>query len=365
MVNLILLISFVLDPLVWVRSAKGKFNQKKRLVYLFVVVDFIISVLSQYTNIVDVIGQTIQSIFAFGHIIFFMYVSFDGKAKKKIVHIGTMFMLYLVSELVAILLLSLLIPTEEISGYGIWNAGGSLMAKVVMLALVEVSRKKRFSIKSDMVPMVFLLILVEIPLGVLFRESKGSIVSVIMLSVIQIISAVTAVYIRRLLFVKNSEIACMQEQTTTAEGKILELEQIIEGLKQATKIESMVEKENDSSDASCIQVLEFFENRKKITVSIENIMYIERVGRKIQIVEQNAKHSVNSSILKIQSSLNENFEKINQGTIVNLKYVTSCTAECVILSGGISLYPSRSFTRAYQKGSETLWQQQYQKRSLN
>ncbi|MBR3772362.1 MAG: hypothetical protein IKL07_08840, partial [Clostridium sp.] len=101
MVNLILLISFVLDPLVWVRSAKGKFNQKKRLVYLFVVVDFIISVLSQYTNIVDVIGQTIQSIFAFGHIIFFMYVSFDGKAKKKIVHIGTMFMLYLVSELVA------------------------------------------------------------------------------------------------------------------------------------------------------------------------------------------------------------------------------------------------------------------------
>lgn len=67
---------------------------------------------------------------------------------------------------------------------------------------------------------------------------------------------------------------------------------------------------------------EFLYGRKKVTIRQSNIIYIERVNRKIRIATRQFDYEINGKISDVESSLMEAFLKINSGTLVNLHYVT-------------------------------------------
>lgn len=70
------------------------------------------------------------------------------------------------------------------------------------------------------------------------------------------------------------------------------------------------------------QTFEFFYERKKVTIRQNNIIYIEKVNRKIRIATRQFDYEINGTINEMESNLMDAFLKINSGTLVNLHYVT-------------------------------------------
>lgn len=71
------------------------------------------------------------------------------------------------------------------------------------------------------------------------------------------------------------------------------------------------------------QTYEFFHERKKVTIRQSNIIYIEKINRKIRIATRQFDYEINGTINEVESKLMEDtFLKINSGTLVNLHFVS-------------------------------------------
>lgn len=71
------------------------------------------------------------------------------------------------------------------------------------------------------------------------------------------------------------------------------------------------------------QTYEFFYERKKVTIRQNNIIYIEKINRKIRIATRQFDYEINGTINEVESNLmDDTFLKINSGTLVNLHYVS-------------------------------------------
>ncbi len=347
MVNVLLILAFVIEPLLWYQSAKAKFSVKhKKAVQLFILLDLLDSLLGQYTSLQEYTGQAFHTIFFFSYITVFICCSFCGSIRDKLKHMGTMILLYLASDLISMFVLSIFVTVDQISGDGIWNAAGMLLSRLVMFGLIQVVIRRKISISVEMIPLTFILVLMEIPLVVLFKEassSKGNAVGIVMCSVIQVLAVIMIYYVKRLFGIKNTLLSYVLEESkrieNELESKSARLDIVMEELTEL-KNQSKVDIERADIEKPCL--LEFFENRSKVIINRSNILYIERCGRKIAIVEQDGqKHEINSSITKMINLLGDQFEKINQGIVVNKNCIISVDNECVRLRGDIVLYASR------------------------
>lgn len=342
MTNVLLILAFVAEPLLWYQSARVKFYVKnKKAVQLFMLIDLADSLLNQYTNLSNYTGQAFHSVFFFAYITAFICCAFKGSIKSKLKHTGTMFIIYLASDIVAMLILSVFATIDQIAGNGIWNAAGMLLSKIVMCCLIQIVVKRSVSISSEMIPFAFLMTAMEIPLVVMFKSScSGSIVSIVMCSVIQVTAVTMICYAKRLLCKKN---ALLSNVFAELENKTMKLHIVMEELKEL-KLQKETNAQEKVEENS--RMLEFFENRKKVHINKDDILYVERLGRKIVIVEQSGnQHEVNSSIVKLYDILGEQFEKISQGILVNRKYIIEVDKDCVKLKNGIVLYASRKMMK--------------------
>ncbi len=87
--------------------------------------------------------------------------------------------------------------------------------------------------------------------------------------------------------------------------------------------------------------------KKKINQAI--ILYIERIEAQSVIVTNASKHYVYETITSLASRLEENFLRINQGIIVNLKEVTSIQGSEVTLKTGEVFSVGRTYSKEVKK----------------
>lgn len=94
MVNVLLVLAFVTEPLLWYKSASAKFSIKyKKAADIFMIIDLLDSLLGQYTNLTECIGQALHSLLFFTYIGVFICCAFEGSIRSKLRHIGTMFVI--------------------------------------------------------------------------------------------------------------------------------------------------------------------------------------------------------------------------------------------------------------------------------
>ncbi|SES69515.1 LytTR family DNA-binding domain-containing protein [[Clostridium] polysaccharolyticum] len=346
MVNVLLILAFVAEPLLWYQSAKSKFYVKsKKAIQLFMLIDLVDSLLNQYTKLANcTILQTFHSLVFFTYITVFICYAFEGSIKSKLKHTGTMFLVYLASDIIAMLILSIFATVEQISGNGILNAAGMLLSKIVMFCLIQIIIKRSVSISSEMIPFAFLMIAMEIPLVVMFKSScSGSIVNIVMCTIIQMTVVAMICYVQQLLCAKNTIFANFKKKEAELEKKTIKLHMLTEELKELKLKETNTQEKTEKNSS----MLEFTENRKKIYINRDSILYVERYARKIIIIEQDGqKHEINSSIAKMFELLGEQqFKKINQGILVNRKYIINVDKDCVKLKNGTVLYASKKMMK--------------------
>ena len=103
------------------------------------------------------------------------------------------------------------------------------------------------------------------------------------------------------------------------------------------------------------------ENRKKIMIRYEDIVYIEAWDKQSVIRTIKCDHKTNRSLVSFQKELdNELFARVNQTYIVNLDYVISYKNKQIVLDG---IPGSLSIGRTYAKGLEQKWTDHKLKRS--
>lgn len=96
-------------------------------------------------------------------------------------------------------------------------------------------------------------------------------------------------------------------------------------------------------------VLHFICNREKISLVQKNIIYMEKVQRKVNIVTPWKTFSPYISIAELEKVLISDFIKINQGTLINRREVLFWDTKTVTMSTGDCL----SIGRGYRKKRKT------------
>lgn len=343
MIHILLILSFLLEPFIWGYSACRLNRKYKRYsLILYVLFDFLMSMLEQYSDIVGITGQGFWSMFYFIYSTMFICLCFKDKLKKKLLHTGIMLIITLVSDIIVILVFSIVgINADLISGDGIINAVAMLLTKCVMFAIVKIVLVKDISISSDYIPVFFLIAVLEVPGVVNFKNNV--IINgfyVVGYAVCQFVAGGILLYIKRINDRKRVELTKAMQKADSLEKRLkyktLLLQTEIEQ-HQALKIKLESEKE----EVNRSNTFEILENRQKVLIDKDKIMYIERINRKIVIIEQEKQHEINSSIKKLESELGDGYIKISQGILVNKKYIDKIENEAVYLINGIVLYASR------------------------
>lgn len=88
-------------------------------------------------------------------------------------------------------------------------------------------------------------------------------------------------------------------------------------------------------------VIEFYSDRNKVIIKQKNIMYIERVGRKVIIFAMQKKYDTIKTLSELEKELESFFVKVNQGTIVNMYEITNIENAHVYLANGTSFKLTR------------------------
>lgn len=340
MINALLILSFIIEPLLWLYASKKRFEIKNvKVAHMFIVLDITISMLEEYTRLVEWIGQELPSIAFFIYMTLFVCIAFDGAAKKKLLHAGLMLMFTLTSDIIVMMALSMLgISTEQMSS-GFFNVLARLISKIVMLGIIQFVFKKKFSINAELIPFLFLIAILEVPGALVFKDSSNiSILYIIIFATCQIGAGILLFYISHIIAKKKQVFVDVLEKSKILE---MELENKTAELDKTMQFQKRLFQEQQVTQLRSSEEIEFFENRKKVRVKKSDILYIERTGRKILIVEQYAQHEINSSIVQLQKELGEDFCKISQGVLVNKKQIYSVEADVVKLKNRKILYASR------------------------
>lgn len=95
-------------------------------------------------------------------------------------------------------------------------------------------------------------------------------------------------------------------------------------------------------DEDTSKFLEVFDNRKQTLIKLDDIIYIEKIGRKVMIFTMIKDICVAESITTLEGRLNANFLKANQGTIVNKRYVNRLEGDTIYMTTMNKVKVSRS-----------------------
>lgn len=91
-----------------------------------------------------------------------------------------------------------------------------------------------------------------------------------------------------------------------------------------------------------VRFIEVFDNRKQVLVKVEDIIYIEKSGRKVTLYTMSKDIRVTQSIATLEGSLGKDFLKVNQGVLVNKRYVNRLEGDIVYTTTGEAIKISRN-----------------------
>lgn len=328
--RVILIIAYIIGACVWLYSMDVAFEQKykKKFYTTYIIFDIMMELLNEFTVVGEVTNGLPFTILTFAYTASFICIMYNGKTHRKLLHVGVLFLMSLVCDFVTVVcFVASGASMKQMSEEGMYNSIATILSKVLLYLLIKfVYRKIR--IDNIVMPIVYLMIILELPSIVLFKtETKFLIVYVIS----QAAALAVAVYIVKIFKNKKEERMELEEKAIKYRSRAVELEEEARKLEEKAKKFEMraieLEEQMKNSDYSMI---EFYENRKKILVDSEEIVFAERVGRKVVIKTLSGEHEINITIQNLCEKLGRRFIRINQGTIVNQKYIKKIEGETLL-----------------------------------
>lgn len=367
LINLLLIISFVIEPLIWFYGIDFKCERKytKRLPYiLHIAIIYTISSIYQFTNISELLGGLFYTVIFTTSMIFFICFCYKGKTYKKLFYVGALSILSLLSDLIIVIFFSILGMDLAQMTNGIYNALATTCSKVVFCTLTFVLNKIKININSDTAMIVIVLTIIELPSVVLFNGEKISNIFLTTYILSQIAIVLMVMYFKKTINTrKNKEDEAKQKaielekRVKSAIERAMELERQKE--ETALKLKKLEEQERvarkkaielEQELNSKTNMIEIIENRKKIFLNIEDIIAAERVNRKVLLTTKKSKHEINKSISYLEEQLGGSFIRINQGTIINKLYIERADGESLYLKNGRTFHIPRERVKEVKEG---------------
>lgn len=88
--------------------------------------------------------------------------------------------------------------------------------------------------------------------------------------------------------------------------------------------------------------IEIYHNRMQIVMKVEDIIYIEKSGKKVTMFTMSRDVEATQSIASLENTLGESFLKINQGILVNKRYINRIEGDMLYTTTGETLKISRN-----------------------
>lgn len=92
-----------------------------------------------------------------------------------------------------------------------------------------------------------------------------------------------------------------------------------------------------------MKTLEIVCERKKISIPVEKIIYIERAGRQVKVICKRECYMTYDSLKDILSRLTKNFIRCHTGYIVNKDYVIAFKSRYIELVNNINISIGRVY----------------------
>ncbi len=348
--NILIIVAYLFESCIWVYSMGLRFERKydlKRMYISYITMSLAISLIGQFSSLsID----TLFTILEFATTSLFICICFMGKTVKKILHVGILFIISLICDLIVFICMTASgISSELLASDGVENAIATLLSKCVACFIIRILYK-RVRLETVYAPLIFLTIVLELPSIVMFRTMKEK-PSYLVLYIISQLAAVGLVsYIIK--FVKNKT-----SETEKVFVKVANLEQQAEEYRRKAEEYKLKaeELERDALELECSvtidtpETIEVTENRKKRNIHTSEIISCERVGRKINITTIDDTIEINSTITRLEEELGVCFWKINQGTLVNRNYIDKVEGGLLTLTSGAVLHISRERSKALER----------------
>lgn len=351
MVKILLIIAYIIEPVVWICLLNLVLEKKYKnnALYIgYVLLDVSISLINEFTNISSKTGEWFFSVIFFCYATVFVCTAYKGKTYKKMLYAGALLMLSLTSDIIVLIGFTIFgVDTQKLSEPGIYNSCATMISKCIMYLLGRkfFGQKRKFS--KEFMPMAFSVAIMELPSVVVFKNReaiKNNNVFLITYMISQMAAGFLITYIKRLFDKRKIETADAVARARAMEAKAEEMKKRAEAFE--TKSIVLEERLNDNGN----KMLEFFENRKKILINPDDILYAERVNRKVLIATNSGEHEVRAAISSLEKELGYKFLKINQGTIINKKYIEKTDGELLWLKTGVTFHIARERSKEIKEG---------------
>lgn len=353
LINVLVIIAYLVESCVWIYSMEIRFEQKysmKKIYVLYITINMAISLIGQFSSLSMITGDTFFTILEFIATSLLICTCFIGKTGKKILHIGILFIVALICDLIIFICMAAGgISTKLLASDGIENAIATLLSKCIAYFVIRILYKC-VRLETVYAPLIFLTIALELPSITMFRTVKERPSYLVLYIISQLVAVALISYIIRLVKNKTSEVEKIFMKVANLEKQAEEYRQKAEEYKiKAEELEQNAIELEDSVNLDTPEMIEVTENRKKKKVLTSEIISCERVGRKIVITTINDRIEINSTITRLEEELGTLFLKINQGTIINKNYINESDGEQLTLTNGVVLHISRERSKVLER----------------
>ena len=343
MVQILTILSILIDPLIWIKAAGMKFEKgSKNLLYCLIFTILSIS-LSCLSTLFETSGLffSVASMLCVGGLLCRAY---NGKLIKKITYTGVLILLSLASDVIVFVSFSIFgFDMQQLQQEGICNATAMVVSKFVMIGLAYLLNKK-IAIGKETLPVVGFLIIMELPSVVLFNSKSRVFLLTYVIS--QAGAALFLIYIRKMIMNRKVELEESRNREEMLKREREKLRKEKERYKaEASEKAAEVEELRRTRSLKRKKLLEVCENRKKLLIDPDAIIYIEKIGRKVLIMTNAGGHEINGTIVSMEKELGSNFMKANQGTLVNKMYIEKIEGEVLVMKSGTTFRISRERAR--------------------
>lgn len=349
----LLILAYIIEPAIWVYSMYLRFEEKykkKAICVGYIILDATVSCLDEFTDVSKVTGELFFTLLLFGYATAFICLAFKGKTTKKILHIGILFLVSLACDFIVLVCFYICgVNIQMLSESGIYNAAATITSKIVMLLIINIVFKK---IEPDKIfmPIVYLIIILELPSVTLFKTERENGMFLIMYVISQIAAGFIIAYIRWIFRQKKREAEKIIARAEESEARTAELETKAAELEaRAIELETNGTEIKEEDAQSSIEIIE---NRKRIKLNIHEVIYAERVKRKILVVTEKKKYEINGSIADLEQKFGNEFIKVNQGTLVCTTYIEKVDGEFLQLSSGETFHIARGQSKKVKEAIE-------------
>lgn len=367
-VNILLILAFVIEPIIWIYAVDAKFERKykNKMIYAgYILLDFIVSCIEEFTQVSKTTGELFFTMLFMAYMFGFICCTFKEKVYKKLLYSGILMVISLISDIIVFVIFSILgINTEVMSKYGTHNAFAMLISKLILLILIMLVNRKKLSINRDLMIGIGAILVMELPSVVMFTTEKTSNLFLINYMISQVAIVFLFLYFKNLIVNKKRMADEAMERATRLEKETKEaieraaeleietertvarLKELEEQAKEARK--QAIELERQLNTKS--EMIEIFENRKKVLLNTNDIMYAEKVDRKVTIKTKNSLHKVNKSITYLEEQLGQQFIRISQGILVNKEQIERIDGESLFLNSGEAFHIPRERAKDIKEG---------------